>query len=90
MLSCTEHFYDFFKQSSGKQRVKIVIMNFFLKYILAKKKVLKKQYVFAIIFVLISRQTLIFHSNLSRSNRPDVFCKKAILKNLAKFTRKHL
>ena len=25
-----------------------------------------------------------------RSSRPEVFCKKGVLKNFAKFTRKHL
>ena len=28
--------------------------------------------------------------NLIRSSRPEVFCKKGVLRNFAKFTRKHL
>ena len=30
------------------------------------------------------------HILMSRSSRPEVFCKKGVLKNLAKFTGKHL
>ena len=45
MLSCTEHLYGFLKQSEGKQRIKIGIVNYFLQYILAKEKVLKIQHV---------------------------------------------
>ena len=29
-------------------------------------------------------------SNCSRSSRPEVFCKKSVLRNFAKFTGKHL
>ena len=30
------------------------------------------------------------HGLLNRSNRPEVFCKKSVLRNFAKFTGKHL
>ena len=30
------------------------------------------------------------HILMSRSSRPEVFCKKGVIKNLAKFTEKHL
>ena len=32
----------------------------------------------------------IFTINKCRSSRPDVFCKKNVLRNFAKFTGKHL
>ena len=31
-----------------------------------------------------------FRKNKNRSSRPEVFCKKGVLRNFAKFTRKHL
>ena len=30
------------------------------------------------------------HHDINRSTRPDVFCKKRVLRNFAKFTGKHL
>ena len=32
----------------------------------------------------------LFRKKLTRSNRPEVFCKKDVLKNFEKFTEKHL
>ena len=31
-----------------------------------------------------------YMTNLFRSSRPDVFCKKGVLRNFTKFTEKHL
>ena len=43
--------------------------------------------------MLLERRTLCFSSFKSlesnRSSRPEVFCKKSVLKNFAKFTEKH-
>ena len=34
--------------------------------------------------------TITFYFRQKRSSRPEVFCKKGVLGNFAKFTRKHL
>ena len=38
---------------------------------------------------IIKLQSVIIHSS-NRSSRPEVFCKKGVLKSLAKFTEKRL
>ena len=35
------------------------------------------------------KMAIVFYANY-RSSRPEVFCKKGVLKNFAKFTEKHL
>ena len=46
------------------------------------------------VFIFITLNENIFKwfltTNICRSSRPEVFCKKSVLRNFAKFTRKHL
>ena len=35
-------------------------------------------------------QSIFYLGNPAKSSRPEVFCKKVVLRNFAKFTRKHL
>ena len=39
--------------------------------------------------ILLSTSTVVLHCYLFRSSRPEVFCKKGILRNFTKFTGKH-
>ena len=42
------------------------------------------------LFILLEFKSVLSPPRLSRSSRPDVFCKTGIFKNFAKFKRKHL
>ena len=54
-------------------------------YVFADVSTLEK---FAKIFTQLKPK--LFNKDLLRSSRPEVFCKKGVLRNFAKFTGKHL
>ena len=73
-----------------QQKLKLSVSVLSLLYIMLKCKGVLRTELFCKKYLPLIYTSILLFSSESRSSRPEVFCKKGVLRNFAKFTGKYL